>query len=154
MKSLPFLCAVGAVFLAGCESAVDDVRSRFPGDAPTASRTFPADEAAVYKAARAALGQIGFRFTHGGQKQGEVDGVSEVGPGDAQGSSHQFTLKAHLNPTLDGTGTEVDIQLTEIIEDDTDRHPGMGTESPLRDTSLAEVFFRNLQQNLVIPTVK
>ena len=63
-------------------------------------------------------------------------------------------MKAHLEPTLDGTGTVVTVQLTEIIEQDSENHLGMGTEAPLRDTALAEVFFRKIQENLVIPPAK
>ena len=155
MKTLPILWAVGAaLLLAGCDSTVEDMRGRISGDGPSTSRTIPATEEATYTAARAALKQMDFRFTHGGQKQGEVDGVSNVGPGDDPGSAHQFSLKAHLEPTLDGTGTVVTVQLTEIIEQDSENHLGMGTEAPLRDTALAEVFFRKIQENLVIPPVK
>ena len=155
MKHLPFLWALGAAaLLAGCESTVDDVRGRFTGDEPATTRTIPAPEAETYAAARAALAQMEFRFTHGGQKQGEVDGVSEVSPGEDPGSAHQYTLKAHLEPTLDAAGTLVSVQMTEIIEQDSEHHQGQGTEAPLRDTALVEVFFRNLQQNLVLPAVK
>jgi hypothetical protein len=155
MKNLPILSAAGvALLLAGCDSTVEDVRGRISGDGPSTSRTIPATEEATYTAARAALKQMNFRFTHGGQKQGEVDGISEVSPGDDPGSAHQFSLKAHLEPTLDGTGTDVTVQLTEIIEQDSANHPGMGTEAPLRDTSLAEVFFRHTLENLVIPPAK
>ena len=155
MKHSPFLLAAGAaLLLAGCESTVDDVRGRLTGEGPSTTRTIAAAEPAAYAAARAALGQMNFRFTHGGQKQGLIEAVSEVGPGDDPGSAHQYTLKARLEPDLDGTGTVVTVQLTEIIEQDSERHQGMGTEAPLRDTALAEVFFRDLQQHLAAPAVK
>jgi hypothetical protein len=155
MKTLPLWCALGAALLvSGCDSTVEDVRGRITGDGPSTSRTIAAPEEATYNAARAALKLMDFRFTHGGQKQGEVDGESEVGPGEDPGSAHQFRLKAHLEPTLDGTGTIVEVQLTEIIEQDSEHHQGLGTEAPLRDTALAEVFFRYIQQNLTAPPPK
>jgi hypothetical protein len=149
MKNFSLLCALGAAaLLAGCDSTVEDVRGRLTGDGPSTTRTIPATEEVTYNAARAALKKMDFRFTHGGQKQGEVDGISEVSPGDDPGSAHQFGLKAHLEPTLDGTGTVVEVRLTEVIEQDSEHHQGLGTEAPLRDTSLAEVFFRYIQENL------
>jgi len=155
MKILPLWCAFGtALLVSGCDSTVEDVRGRITGEGPATSRTIAAPEEATYNAARAALKQMDFRFTHGGQKQGEVDGVSEVGPGEDPGSAHQFSLNAHLDATLDGTGTIVTVQLTEIIEQDSEHHQGLGTEAPLRDTSLAEVFFRYIQQNLTAPAPK
>jgi hypothetical protein len=155
MKNLPLLWALGAgLLLAGCESTVEDVRGRLTGDGPSTAQTFTASEPATYAAARAALTQMDFRFTHGGEKQGEVDGVSAVNPGDDPGSAHQYTLKAHLDPTLDGTGTTVTVQLTEIIEQDSENHQGLGTEAPLRDTALAQAFFHEIQQNLVLPPAK
>ena len=155
MKHSSSLLVLGAaLLLAGCESTVDDVRGRWTGDGPASTRTFAAAEPATYAAARAALGQMNFRFTHGGQKQGLIEAVSEVAPGEDPGSAHQYALKARLEPTLDAGGTIVTVQLTEIIEQDSERHQGMGTEAPLRDTALAEVFFRDLQQHLAAPAVK
>ena len=154
-KLLPFLLAlVGAVFLAGCEDVTDSMKDTLPGQGAPTVRTFPAEPRATFAAARAALEPMGFRFTHGGPAQGELRATSEISPGDVPGSSHQFTLRAEFHPTLDGSGTDVSVRLTEIIEADSTNHPGMGTETPLKDTALAEVFFRGIQQGLAAPPAK
>ena len=56
-------------------------------------------------------------------------------------------MKIRLKPALDG-GTEVRVTLEEIIEADSRRRAGQGTSTPLRDTPLYEVLFRNVQQAL------
>jgi hypothetical protein len=134
--------------LAACDSVVEHAREQVTGDYPTQTRTFNAPEKATYEAARAALKAMDFRYTHGGQRQGIIEAVSAITPGDTAGSSHQFALKANLQESLDGKTTDVTVSLTEIVEDDTQNHPGRGVENPLRDTSLYEVYFRNIQQNL------
>jgi hypothetical protein len=138
------------IFFAGCASEVEDVREQVTGDYPVQTQTFPAAEPATFAAAKAALKDMDFRFTHGGVHQGEVDGASEITPGDEVGSSQQFTIKAHLEATLDGKGTDVTVQMTRVVEPDSQGHPGRGVESPLRDTSLYQVFFSNLQRELAV----
>jgi hypothetical protein len=142
------LLGLAIVGLAGCESEIENAREQVTGDYPVQTRTFPADVPKVYAAARAALKDMGFHFTHGGQHQGEVDGMSAIAPGEENGSSQQFGLKAHLEATLDGKGTEVTVSMTRVIEPDTEGHPGQGVESPLRDTALYEAFFEGVQRNL------
>jgi len=144
---LPLMVLLGAL-LAGCESMPDSLRDKLPGGAPPQVRTFPADPRTTFNAARTALNQISYRFTGGGPAQGRMTAMSEVSPGDWPGSSHQFTLQAEFHQTLDASGTEVSVRMTEVIEADSTNHPGQGTEAPLRDTPLVEVFFHGIQQNL------
>ena len=48
-------------------------------------------------------------------------------------------------------GTSVSVAFNEIIESDSKNQPGMATETPMRDTALYEVFFRNLREALQAP---
>jgi hypothetical protein len=137
-----------SVVLAGCEDVSDSVSSGLPLGVPTQVRIFPGDPRATFAAARGALNQLDFRFVSGGPAQGELHAISEVAPGDNPGSSHQYTLRAQFHGTLDGTGTEVSVQMTEIVEDDSEHHQGEGTEVGLRDTALYDSFFNLLQQQL------
>jgi hypothetical protein len=43
------------------------------------------------------------------------------------------------------------VAFNEIIESDSKNLPGVATETPMRDSALYEVFFRNLQQALQAP---
>ncbi len=49
------------------------------------------------------------------------------------------------------SGTEMTVSFTEIIEADSANHPGMATQTPLKDTPLYEDFFRDVQRALEAP---
>jgi hypothetical protein len=141
---------MAVLILSGCADVAETVSNPLPvRTAPQApAQSFPADPRTTFAAAKAALGQMGFRFVRGGPAQGTLEAISDVGPGENPGSSHQYTLKAQFDGALDGKSTQVSVQMTEIIEDDTTHQPGFGTEAPLRDTALAESFFHDLAQQL------
>jgi hypothetical protein len=153
MRILPAIAACCALAVAaGCESGVEDtVRSALgPREAPR-SRVFQADQRAAYEAARAAANEMGYRFVRGGPAEGELYELSAITGGDDAGGSRQISMRVRLNSQAEGT-TEVTVALNEIIESDSKASvPGMGTETPLRDTALYEVFFRNLQNALNAP---
>jgi hypothetical protein len=151
MKAKLVWLAVGSMLLGGCE-AVSDMRTavqeRAVPRAEARTKTFPGSPRLVYEAVRAAAGQMGYRFVRGGPAQGEFDAVSNVDVGETRSSARQLALKVRLNPTLDGTSTEVIVTLTEIIESDSANRAGLATETPLRDTPQYEVFFRRVGQAL------
>jgi hypothetical protein len=143
------LWLLAACFLlsAGCDELPDSLRDRIDGAEPPHVRVFSADRKATYAAALEAVGQIGFRFERGGPATGDLEAISGLATGDDLGSTRQFSLKARLNPTPDG-GTEVQVWIKEIVEGDSENHPGFATESPLRDTPLYEAFFHAVQQGI------
>ena len=137
-----------ALAFAGCEDVADAVRSGLPLGTEPRVQTFPADPRTTFEAARKAIDGMGYTFVRGGPAQGRLEAVSAVGQADVSGGSQQFTLRAEFHATLDGTGTEVSVRMTEIIEEDSERRAGQGTETPLRDTALYEAFFRRIQAAL------
>src|ERR1022692_2463011 len=152
MKILPAItvcCA--AALLAGCESGIEDtVRSAIaPREAPR-SRVFQADQKAAYAAALAAADQMGYRFVRGGLAEGRLEELSGISSGDDTGSSRQISMRVRLSPDEEA-GTAVSVAFNEIIESDSKNLPGVATETPMRDSALYEVFFRNLQQALQAP---
>ena len=152
MKTLPLIAALAAAaLLTGCESSFsDDVRSALgPREAPR-SRVFQADQRATYAAVRAAADEMGYKFEHGGPAEGELEALSSINRGDDAGSARQVEMKVHLSPAAE-SGTEVEVSLIEVIEEDSANQPGMATQTPLRDTPLYEVFFRNVQTALAAP---
>jgi hypothetical protein len=154
MKILPALalCCVSA-FLAGCDSPIEDTvqHALSPREAPR-TRVFDADGKATYKAARAAAAELGYHFVKGGPAEGSLEEMSEVTTGEDAGGSRQISLKVTLSPA-DPTGTSVEVAFEEILEPaSTDVAPGMATETPLKDTPLYEVFFRNLANALQAPS--
>lgn len=152
MKSL-WLIGVAAVFfcLSGCESTRTDfaagVRDKFTG--PTYSvRTFTGETQPIFEAARASVGQMGFRITRAGSAQGVIEGVSGIESDDRLRGSRQRTIKVRLTPVASG-GTEVAVRFTEVVEDDFNKGAGQGTEITLRNHPLYEVFFGSVRQALV-----
>lgn len=148
---LPVLTA--AALLAGCEteSPIERVRQQVTGDYPSQHRTFQADERHTYAAARQALKALDFTFTRGGPAQGVMNAHSAINPGEHVGTVHQFGLHAEFQTGLDGKSTDVTVTMTETQADDVNGKLGSGAETPLRDTSLYEAFFRSIQASLNQP---
>lgn len=145
--SLSGLLLAGALLLGGCAVA-DSVRDQVAKDHAPHTRIFAAEPRATYAAAHAALEPLGFKFTHGGPAEGRMDALSAVMPGEAGENARQVSLHAEFH-SAEG-GTEVDLTLKEIIEDDS-AHLGMATTTSLHDTPLYEVFFHAIQTNLTAP---
>jgi hypothetical protein len=145
--SLSFL-----VLAAGCESVSDmkdGVSERLNARNEPKVRVFAADQRATYAAALRAVGQMDYRFLHGGPAQGRLEAVSGLSTNDTLNGSRQIQLKLTLRPAIGADpGTEMSLWLNEIIEADSTQKAGQGTSSPLRDTPLYEVFFRTVQQAL------
>ena len=153
MKILPAValcCALAP--LAGCSSPLsDNVQSALsPRQAPR-SRAFQADQRATYLAARAVAAELGYTYVRGGPAEGQLDELSEITGGEDSGGSRQISLKVRLSPA-DPSGTTVEVSFEEILESASNgATPGQATETPLRDTPLYEVFFRDLGNALQAP---
>ncbi len=149
---------IGAVVLAGCDTlddATSGIRDRFAARNEPRTKTFSSPPRVVYDGVKAAANTMGYRFVRGGPAQGEFEAVSGVAPGELAGTAQQLTMKVRLHATLDGTGTDVSVRFTQILEEDSRDRPGMATEATMRDTPLYEVFFRDIQQALdVRPTAQ
>lgn len=148
MKAICLWCAVAAMLLGGCESFSRQVSEKFESRGESRMRTFAAPPRATYEAVRVALGQMDYRVLRGGAAQGELEAVNTVAASDSLRGAQQISMQVRLHPTLDETGTEVTVWLTEILEGDSTNHAGLATSAPLRDTPQYEVFFRSVQQAL------
>jgi hypothetical protein len=152
MKTLLLAAACGALLFSGCESGLsDDVRSALgPREAPR-SRVFQADQKATYSAARKAVDEMEFRFERGGPAEGKLEALSAISGGDEGASSaRQISMKVSMQPGPE-SGTEVEVSLTEILSVDATNQPGMATQTPLHDTPLYDVFFKDIQKYLDQP---
>lgn len=124
----------------------EQVREKFTPVEPR-TRVFAAEPPAVYEAARTALDRMEFRVLRGGAAQGRIEAVSGVTTGNSLREARQIAMTVRLRADGEG-GTEVAVNLTEILENDSSNAAGTGTETPLRDTPLYEVFFRYTEQAL------
>lgn len=147
-----------ALLLGACESddsPVARVEQQVTGDYPTRTRNFPGDLPTVYAAARQAIKQMGYRVTKGGVREAYLDASSRVLPGDDASTWRQFGVHAEFQQSLDGKSTDVVVSMSET---DAPNEPGMssrsGSETPLRDTPLYEVFFRAIQDALGKPDTR
>ena len=139
---------LGCLVLAGCGGIADRVRDRVPVEVAPERHSFAADARTTYAAALTVARAMGFRYTHGGPAQGRLEAISRVTAGEGAGSARQLTLTARFSPSLDGRTTEVSLGLTEILEEDSARRQGEGTETALRNPALARTFFRAVEQQL------
>lgn len=142
---------VASLALAGCESlsdATSSVREKLAARDEPKVRTFSAPPRVTYDAVKQAATRMGYRFVRGGPAQGEFDGVSGLGQGEVGANARQVGVKVRLHATLDGTGTDMSVRFTEIVESDSRSRLGMATETTMLDTPLYEILFRNVQQAL------
>ena len=153
MKIYPLLllATASALAFAGCEDVPTTLREGLAVPVTPHVRVFDANEKATYAAARAALEPMGFSFQHGGPAEREIEAISRVSGGDDLSSARQFTLKAKFDTSVDGSGTEVSVKMTEIDEEDRGRSLNGATETPLTDTPLYEVFFNEIRKKLAAP---
>lgn len=151
--TLAIAACCAAALLAGCESDdfSDSLHSVLGAREAPRSRVFAADQKSVFTAAKAAVDQMGYRFIRGGPAEGRIDALSGISGGDDAASSRQISMKVRLDYAAD-SGTTVTVSFSEILEAESSNQPGMATETPMRDTPLYEVFFRNLQQALQAPS--
>lgn len=153
MKAIlaPILLAATLAFT-GCETMSDmteSVREKVAARSAPHSRVFSAEQRTAYAAARAATEAMGFRFLRGGPAQGEIDAVSGLSSDNALRSTRQVSMKIRL-VTVPG-GTDVRVALTEIVEQDSSKSAGRAIESPLRESPLYSVFYRQVEQSLGAP---
>ncbi|MFA5266133.1 MAG: hypothetical protein WC378_20105 [Opitutaceae bacterium] len=149
MKAVPLFLAALSLFLAGCESmqsAAGSVKERWAARDTGKVRILPAEPKVVFEAARASIESMGFRITRSGAAQGRIDAVNGLQSDDSLRSSRQIVMKVRI--TRLGSGTELRAFLTEVIEDNSSTRTGMATETPLIDTPLYEVFFRQVTQTV------
>jgi hypothetical protein len=148
LRSLILLAAVGG-FLGGCaslESMRDTVKDRVAG-VPPKVRVVEGESRQSYEAARLAMEKLGYRFASGGPAQGRLEGFTRIDGGHDFGSSRQRSISIHLEP-VDGGKIEVQVLLTEIIEEGSDRAAGAPVETPLRESSGYDAFFLELERQL------
>jgi hypothetical protein len=148
MKRLLFVLALAGagLLLAGCNELADLQTA----SGPPRTRVFPAAPRATYAAAKAALQPMDYRFVRGGPAEGELEAISGIEPGDMGDGSHQVTLKAEFHPAANG-GTEVDVWLTDIVDENPDDRTHPPTETALDNPALSEAFFDGIGQALAAP---
>jgi len=129
-----------ALVFAGCETVRNDVREHF--SAPQYQpKIVNVDQRKAYDAARAALVKMGYKFERGGPAQGVIHALGPINTSaSGPGTARQVWFDAKLSPALEG-GTKIEVLFSQLIEDDFNKRPGEGALTPLRESSIYEVFF-------------
>lgn len=109
----------------------------------------PADQRKTYEAARAALKAMDFRFERGGPAQGRITAIGGVSTTNDLRSARQLSVEVRLTQVQEGT--EVAALFSNIQEDDFDKHPGMGTSMPVRESGIYDAFFQHIHDALKTP---
>lgn len=149
MKFVILALAALSLLLTGCQSmssAAGSVKERWGLRNNGRARIVPADQRSVFDASLAAVKKMGFNVTRSGAAQGKIDAVGGLQTDNSLRSSRQVTVKVRIDEK--GDGCEVRLFLSEVIEDDYNKGAGMGTETPLADTPLYEVFFREVERGV------
>ena len=157
MKTTPFphYCILLTVLLSlggGCTS-MDSVGSKMKdriATVPPRVRVVNGDSRQVYEAARQAMLHFDYHFTEGGFAQGRLEGLSRIDGNGSFGSSLQRSISIHLE-ALDGGRVEIQVKMTEIIEEDSSRSAMSATETPVRDPAAYDAFFDEIERRLTPP---
>jgi hypothetical protein len=134
---------------AGCksiDSVGSSVKERF-GGMPPRVRTVNGDEHKVYDAVRQVMEKFGYRVTGGGPAQGRLEGLTRIEGDDSFGSSRQRGIAIRL-AGLEGDRVELQVRMTEIVEEGGSRSAQSATETPLRDPAAYEAFFKEVERRL------
>jgi hypothetical protein len=141
------LLAVLLILGGGC-TTMDSVKSEMKEriiTVPPRIRVVNGDVRQVYEAARQAMEHFEYRFTEGGVAQGRLEGLSRIEGNGGFGSSRQRSISVHLE-ALDGGRVEIQVKMTEIIEEDSDRSAMSATETPVRDSVAYDAFFDEIER--------
>lgn len=144
---LVFLFGLIAFAGSGCSTAdfKTGLAEKFTGP-KYRSEVVAAEQPAAFEVARSALEQMGFVFTKSGAAQGILEGHAGLVADESLRGSRQRLVSVRFSGAPGGT--EVAVLFSEVVEDDFSKGSGTGTQAPLRDTPLYEVFFRNLAAGL------
>ena len=115
--------------------------------APPRTKVVGGDLHQVYDAARQAMKKLGYEFTTGGPAQRRLEGHTRIGGGDDFRSSRQRAVVVHLEE-LEGGRVEVQVQMTEIVEENFSRGGMPATETPLRNPAAYDAFFDEIERLL------
>lgn len=150
MKTKTFWCLLlGGLWLglAGCEST-GGLGERLRLVEP-ARRSFESPVAPVFTSARQALQRMGFKITRASASSGRIDAVNAVRADAALRGSSQIDVKIVIESNL-ADGSEMQVWMTEVVEDRFTQAGGLGTRTPLRASPLYQVLFRETAKGLGI----
>ena len=145
---IPILTVLSALLfvVAGCESIGDRLKSRFTPEPPRV-RQFTGDYDQIFEVTKLVLSEMGFRSIRGRAGSKKLTGVSRVNVNDAMSGASQVTVKILFVETMPDE-TELQVWMTEVVEDEFSQSGGYGTQRPLQGELLYNLLFRGMEQVL------
>jgi len=142
------LVGLGVLMLAmvGCDSIGDRLQAKFTPQPPRI-KVVPADYAEVFAVTKRVLSEMGFRSIRGREGAMKLTGVSRVNSNDAMSGASQITVKVVFTEAIPGE-TELQVWMTEVVEDQFTQSGGYGTQMPLQGELLYNMLFRGVELGL------
>ena len=141
-----FALVVLVLGLSGCESIGERLQAKFTPEPPRV-KLFTGDYEQVFDATKLVLSEMGYRSIRGRVSSRKLTAVSRVNANDALSGASQISVKVEFRETMPGE-TEMQVWLTEVVEDQFTQSGGYGTQMPLRGDLLYNLLFRGVEQAL------
>lgn len=129
--------------LSGCESIGERLQARFTPEPPRVE-LFTSDYEQVFDATKLVLSEMGFRSIRGRASSRKLTGVSRLNANDALSGASQISMKVEFVETMPGE-TEMQVWITEVVEDQFTQSGGYGTQRPIRGDLLYNMLFRGVE---------
>jgi hypothetical protein len=145
MINLITIFALIAVMLGlnGCESIGERLQARFTPEPPRV-KLFTSDYEQVLTVTKQVLSEMGFRSIRGRASSRKLSGVSRVNANDALSGASQISVKVEFIETMPGE-TEMQVWMTEVVEDQFTQSGGYATQMPIRGDLLYNMLFRGVE---------
>ncbi len=135
-----------AFAVAGCESVSERLQARFAGEPPHV-QVFPENPDVVFEVTKQVLREMGFRSIRGRVRSLKLTAVSRVKTNDTFSGASQVTVKVLFGEASPGE-TEMQVWMTEVVEDEFTRSGGYGTQMPLQGDLLYNMLFQSVGARL------
>ncbi len=151
LNALPavVLATVTLFAVTGCDTfqkANDKFWAKNSGNDFQKTQTFEAAPEKVFQAAKSALDALSFKADRVATAQGVLDATRRLLPGDNVREARQLTMRVKV----DGApgGAQVSVVIREITDTNFNEHTAMGTTKSLSESSLYDLYFAAINQEL------
>ena len=138
-----FALITAMIALSGCESIGERLQARFTSEPPRV-KLLASDYEQVFDATKVVLSEMGYRSIRGRASSRKLSGVSRVNANDELSGASQITVKVEFIETMPGE-TEMQVWMTEVVEDQFTQSGGYGTQMPVRGDLLYNMLFRGVE---------
>jgi len=129
--------------LTGCESLGERLRAKFTSEPPRVKLLTVGYEQ-TFETTKLVLSEMGFRSIRGRVSSRKLTGVSRVNANDELSGASQIFVRVEFIDTVPGE-TEMQVWMTELVEDEFTQSGGYGTQMPIQGDLLYNMLFRSVE---------